>query len=388
MVAKKLTKSVIQKLRFDPDGPAKQICFDGQLAGFGVRVYKSGRKAYVLQYGSRDRRRLMVLAPCTTGQDVAKLREQAQAHLSRQHSDGADPLDERRKVEAGTITAIVQAYIDARKAHWSAGELPRAQRRLDKHIGPKIGSTPLATLTRREVRDMHDAITRRTKYEANRALELLRAAINWALSERGWRAADLAEGENPAARIRPNHEKTRKEWIRPDEVPALVGAIKAEPDPWISAFFRMALLTGARKSELLNLKWQAVDLKRRTITFHDTKNKEDHELPLSTEAVKVLRDLPRSIANPHVFCGQAKGKPIVNPYKPWKRILERAGIERRVTIHDLRRTAGSLLASAGFSTQQIGKLLNHKSAITAKVYAEIADQSKSEMAGALAEMMK
>jgi integrase len=150
----------------------------------------------------------------------------------------------------------------------------------------------------------------------------------------------------------------------------------------------MVLFTGARKSELLNLQWPDVDLKGRTIKFRDTKNREDHDVPLSPEAVKLLRDLPRTLGNPHVFCGHKKGKPLNNPYKAWRRILKRAGIDRRVTIHDLRRTAGSLLATAGFSTQQIGKLLGHKSSITSKVYAEIADTAKVEMTGALAKMLR
>ena len=78
----------------------------------------------------------------------------------------------------------------------------------------------------------------------------------------------------------------------------------------------------------------------------------------------------------------------MNPYKAWRRVLDRAEIERRITIHDVRRTVGSLLASSGYSTQQIGKLLNHKSAITAKVYAEIADEAKAEMAEAMAGLLK
>ena len=86
--------------------------------------------------------------------------------------------------------------------------------------------------------------------------------------------------------------------------------------------------------------------------------------------------------------GTKRGSHLVNPYKAWKRVLQRAEIERRVTIHDVRRTVGSLLASSGYSMQQIGKLLNHKSSITAKVYAEIANEAKAEMAAAMARLLK
>ena len=112
------------------------------------------------------------------------------------------------------------------------------------------------------------------------------------------------------------------------------------------------------------------------------------ELVVDADAVALLRGLPRTLGNPYVFCGRAEGKPINHPYKAWKRILKGAGIERRVTLHDLRRTVGSTLASHGFSTQQIGKLLNHKSDITAKVYAEIADESKQDMADTMAGLLK
>ena len=212
--------------------------------------------------------------------------------------------------------------------------------------------------------------------------------MNFAIVNLGWRVTSLVEGENPATRIALNKEKRRKEWVRPNEIPKLIKAIRKEENPWMSGFFLMILYSGARKNELLNLRWTDVDFKQRVIRFWNTKNKEDHEIPLAPDAVKLLRSIPRTLGNPYVFCGHVKSKPIINPYKPWARILKRAKIDRRVTIHDLRRTVGSLLASSGYSTQQIGKLLNHKSAITAKIYAEIADETKAEMTGAMAEMLK
>lgn len=380
----KLTPTRIRALRFDAVGPAKQITWDHRVPGLGVRVYRTGRKSYVLRYGPRGAERLMVLAPATDGADLDSMRDYAQGLLRKMRTEGADPLAEKRKAEAGTVRAVVSDYIDANSSDWSDRETQNARRRLNVHMAP-IASTRLEKLRRRDVREMHRRIA--APYEANRTLALLRAAINHALAEGGWKASELAEGENPATRIEMNHEKTRREWVRPDELPTLVEAINAEDDVWLRAFFRMILYTGARKSELLELTWDDVDLKAGTITFRETKNREDHVLPLAAEAVKLLKALPRTLGNPYVFCGHVKGQPIVNPYKPWKRILARAGITRRVTIHDLRRTVGSLLATQGHSTQQIAKLLNHKSAITAKVYAEIADQAKRDMVDVVAKIV-
>ena len=386
--AKRLTASRINELKFQQGEPKKQITYDAQLAGFGVRVYPSGRKAYVLQYGRRAYRRLMVLAPCTTGHDVNAVREVAQTLLRKHRTDRIDPLNEQKRVAAATVSAIVTEYIDQKGSKWADTEQERCQARLNNHIAPHIGSIPLDKLTRAQVQEAHIAISKTVPYQANRSIQLLRASINFALSHRGWRVTNFVDGENPATRIELNKEKSRKEWIKPEEIPQLITAIRQEVNPWMAGFFLMVLYTGARKSELLNLQWTDVDFKQRLIRFWDTKNHEDHEVPLSQDAIKLLQSIPHTLGNAYVFCGHVKGRPINNPYKPWKRILKRANIDRRVTIHDLRRTVGSLLATSGYSTQQIGKLLNHKSSITAKVYAEIADSAKVKMTDAIAQILK
>lgn len=383
---RRLTATQIKRFTFKPAGPSKQILWDTMLPPFGVRTYATGRKSYVLRYGPT--RRLVTLGHCTTGDDVDTMRDRAQVILREYKTSGDDPKAARRRADANTVETVITEYIASRKSSWSAGEAKRAEGRLKRHIKPHIGDAALAALTRRECREMHQKASRKAKYEANRALELVHAAIEWALSDGLVRASDLAEGENPAKRIKKNAEKHRREWVQPDELPALLKAIRTEENPWMRAFFEMLLFTGARKGELLGLHWIDIDLKRGTVTFRDTKNREDHTIPLAPDAVKLLKKLPRTLGNPFVFCGRREGQAIDNPYKSWKRILKAAGIERRVTLHDIRRTVGSTLASAGYSTQQIGKLLNHKSAITAKVYAEIADQSKQDMTATMAGLLK
>ncbi len=384
----KLNKTAITKLKYDPKGPSKQALFDARLPGFGVRVYKSGRKSYVLQYGPSSGRRLMVLAPCTTGEDVDELREDAQKLLRRYERDGIDPLAEQSRQQSSTVGAVVGKYIDAKQSSWADREAPRCRSRLKNHIGPKLSALPLNALTRQHVRDMHRQASKKAPYEANRTVQLLRAAINWAITDLDWPASELNGGSNPAHGIKLNVEKPRKEWVRPNELPALIAAIEQEPDPWIRAFFQMLLFTGARLSELLTLRWKDVDLDNGSLTFRDTKNNSDHVVPLASDALEVVQAVPKTKGNPYVFNGHKRGQHLTNPYKAWKRVLDRAGIKRRVTIHDVRRTVGSLLATKGYSTQKIGKLLNHKSDITSKVYAEIADEAKTEMAEAMAGMLK
>ena len=170
---KRLTKTAISNLKYKPDGPSKQAQFDARLPGFGVRVYKSNRKSYVLQYGPSHARRLMVLAPCTSGADVDEVREDAQALLRRYERDGIDPLAEQRRQQASTVGAAVNQYIDAKESIWAAREAPRCRSRLKNHIGTKLAALPLNALTRRHVREMHKtASCEATMYgEMNRGIK-------------------------------------------------------------------------------------------------------------------------------------------------------------------------------------------------------------------------
>src|SRR5690606_20215908 len=136
---------------------SKQIEGDGQLPGFGVRVYRTGRKSYVLRYGPRGQERLMVLGPATTGEDVDAMREHAQALLRKMRTEGADPLTEKRKADSGTVAAIVTDYIDAKGGDWSEKEVKHAKRRRDANMRP-IATTRLEKLRRRDVRKMHQGI--------------------------------------------------------------------------------------------------------------------------------------------------------------------------------------------------------------------------------------
>ena len=106
---------------------------------------------------------------------------------------------------------------------------------------------------------------------------------------------------NPTQKVPAFHENDRDRWVQPHELPALWNAIQADSNPYVRAFFVLALLLGTRRSELLNAKWENVDLTRAVIRLPDTKAGNDHDLPLQPEAVSILRNLPRLLGNPYVF---------------------------------------------------------------------------------------
>ena len=181
---------------------------------------------------------------------------------------------------------------------------------------------------------------------------------------------------NPCYGIEINKERPRCTILRPAELPILAKAIAEEEDPVVQAFFWMCLYTGARKSELLELTWDRVSLEskrlRGSITFALTKNGDPHTVPLSADAVRVMREIPCRETSNFVFPHRDEDKARVNVNKAWGRVRAAAGLPE-LRIHDLRRSVGSWLGANGCTAEMIGALLNHRSNITSQVYVQLGE---------------
>ncbi len=366
-----LTKAGIDRLEYDPEGPKLQIEIDGaEIPGFGVRVHPSGRKTFTLTYRTRGRptpRRIVLGTYGTLTLDEAR---QLARQTLMQAKTGGDPLEARRKQRIGdSVRDLAAVYIERharpRKKTWREDE-----RRIERHILPAFGRRKIADVRRADVARLHGTIGTTAPYEANRVLALLAVMFNkaaeWGLVEEG--------APNPAGRIQTFKERSRDRWVTPAELPRLVEAIDAETSPYIRAAFKLYLLTGLRRSELLGLRWKDVDFARCELRLEDTKNGRAHVVPLSTAAMEIVRELPRGIGSAHLFPGSVPGKPMANVTRAWERIRQRAGLPD-VRLHDLRRTVGSWLATGGASLPLIGKVLNHSNVATTAVYARLAEDA-------------
>jgi len=158
--------------------------------------------------------------------------------------------------------------------------------------------------------------------------------------------------------------------VHPQELQRLFEALNDEPSPYVKAAFLVALLTGARRGEVLSMQWADLDFPQALWRIPQTKANWPHYLPLPQPVVTMLHALPRLSGCPYVFPGRDGQKHLVNLAKAWTRIRVRAGIED-VRIHDLRRTLGSWLAASGASLPLIGKALNHSQVSTTAIYARL-----------------
>ncbi len=276
-------------------------------------------------------------------------------------ADGGDPVAERHaeRARVTTVKRLAEAYIE-RHAKPHRKSWKEDKRRSEKYIVPALGHLVLKDVRRSDIAALHAKIGTAAPVEANRVVQLLRAMFNKAIA---W--GDLPEGaRNPAEMdrrgdrgVRAFRERPRERWVTPAEMPKLLEAIGSEENVFIRAAFRLYLLTGLRKNELLRSKWDDIDLECGQWRVA-RKGGDTDVVPLVGPAVEILRSLPRYRENPHVFPGHKRGTHLVNIDKNWQAIREKAGRED-VTIHDLRRSVGSWMATAGVSLQIIGQVLGH-----------------------------
>ena len=371
------------------------IFWDRELLGFGVRVYPSGARVYVVQTRSWGRSRRV-----TVGRhgvlSAARARQRAALIIARLKA-GEEPLPARAKTdrEAGsgvTVTDLARRYFDQYAAVRCKPSTLRCYRgALARQILPSLGSLPARAVGREHVAALHHRL-RKTPYRANQVLHVL--SKMFALAE-VWGLRD--PGSHPVRAIRKYREHRRERFLSEEELRRL-GRVLHEVEAEAAgkggapirasavAALRLLMLTGCRRNEILCLKWQDVDRKAGALRLRDSKTGA-RTTPLPPAAGAVLAGVPRVPGNPWVITGTKPGGRLSNLNDHWQRIRVRAGLED-VRIHDLRHSFASRALALGESLSMIARLLGHDQAHTTARYAHLARDavkaSASRVAGSIA----
>lgn len=216
---------------------------------------------------------------------------------------------------------------------------------------------------------------------ANRYTQALSHVFTIARKEWGW------VSDNPVTNVSKYKEsRGRVRFLDDDERKALLEACKLSENSYLYIIVVLALSTGARKTELLSLKWQHIDFNRSVITLHETKNGERRILPLQGHAMELMKahSKIRPLGCDYVFpskkVGKDKsGKLIFQPIdirKAWVNAFDKAGIED-FRFHDLRHSAASYLAMNGATLAEIAEVLGHKTLAMVKRYAHLSEAHTS-----------
>jgi integrase len=433
---KRLTDAVVAALPLPilPAGePASRLgvyvvdVFDTEQDGLYVRLSPAGSRVFYLRYWSRTLRKARrIRLGAFPDLSVKQARALARKHAGEVASD-SDPLTtrdakreavlqaQRDAAAALTIDGLMAMYLAhaAGRIRPSTAGLYRTLHRV--HITEPLGALRVDAVTVSDVAALHRRMIE-TKTAANQVRRLLSTLYRFAEKQHL-----VPRGTNPAADVEPYPERDAERYLRAEELAAVLraldraerdglppapvrqqlhdarnarrrtgGATKAkhrpksagapEPaNPTAVAALRLLILTGARKQEVLRLRWREVDLVQGLLQLDDTKTGASVR-PLSPEAIAVLTAQPRVVGSPWVFPSPRDARKPLSDITPlWYAVCHAAGLSG-VRVHDLRHTAASLMLQAGATLPEVGRAIGHSSARATERYAKMDDRGAKSAA--------
>jgi integrase len=361
----KITKRTVDALK---PGAKPFIVFDDDVKGFGVRVFPSGVKSYVLEYRPGGGGRGVAVRRLTLGKHGAMTAEQARKSVKEALARvrlGQDPQEDKSRQRASlTVGGLIDAFLAEHVTKKCKSQTAIAHKIALERLRAAHGGRKAEALTRVQLEAIHrDAAN--TPYGANRSLAVYAKLFTWGISRRL-----LPEGHlNPAKGVERYREQSRERFLTTEELARLGDVLrqgetiglpwrgeyesKHTPkeenrrtvlDPFAVAAIRLLILTGARLREILDAQWQHVDFERGILFLPDSKTGRK-PVYLSAPALEVLSGLPRIEGNPHIIAGMKDGAPRADLKKPWAAVTKVSGLDG-LRIHDLRHSFASVGAGA------------------------------------------
>ena len=346
--------------------------YDSKVIGLSIRVTATGVKSF------RVRKRVDgKYVPKTLGRFPEMTIEQARIDAMKtlnQFSSGIDPNKEARnnKVKGMTLLEVMNDYAHHKKNHIKDKTIRDYQILFDKYLF-EWSSNELVGISRSMVEKKHRIIGKKSIYRANATMRLLRALFNFAIGEYEDSNSRPIIQYNPVQKISHKkawfREKVRKNVIEPNDLKSWFEAVLNLPNSkanvtnknsseTVKDYILMLLFTGLRPGEAINLTWDNIDFNNNLLNIKYTKNHEDHTLPLTNFIIDVLKRRKSESLGIAVFPGYNPNKPLVNPNKQVKKVIEDSGVQ--FLLHDLRRTFATYADSLQIQHSTIKRLINHK----------------------------
>jgi len=360
------SKGRLETLTLPADGQRLEF-HDKQAKGLMLRCSSTGTKTFCfyrwIKGASKPERITLGRFPAMT---VEQARSKA-AQLNASVENGENPNDplKLQKTEP-TLLELFEDFVIHRRnkkgEHLSAKTVLEYRNSFNRYLEP-WAKRKLSKITAAEMSTLHMRLGKNRPTTANRTMALVSSLYNFAIMERSHALT------NPAEKIKKYPENERDRFLQSDELPRFFDALAKEENSDMREYFLVALLTGVRRSNVLAMRWDEINLERgewRIIT----KGNSTQIVALSPEVVAILNGRQQAADSEWVFPSTGKTGHLVEPKKAWQRLLDRAGLSD-LRIHDLRRTLGSWQAKTGASLLTIGKSLNHKSMQSTAIYARL-----------------
>jgi len=349
------------RVRDIPVSTAKEYYSDAKVRGLKLLVYPSGAKSFLVyrKIQGKPERVFIGKWPDITVERARKMAEQTNGAIAQ----GRNPAEEKRQHRLeGTFGNLFDRYLEL---HARPNKQPRSVAEDEANYRrylPGWKDRRLSTITRHDVQRLHIELREKNGiYAANRVLALLSTVFNKA-AEYGW------QGSNPCKGVKKVREESRERFLTQDEMPRFLKALAEDPDANFRDFILLDLLTGARRSNILAMRWEEIDFAGALWRIPRTKGNKVQSVPLAGPALRILEARRERILSEWVFPSDIiPGQHVQEFRAPWKSLLKRAGISN-LRPHDVRRTLGSWM-SKSVALPVVKLALGHADISTTAIYA-------------------
>ena len=405
----RITKRLVDAIATPTAESGEARVWDTDLKGFFLRVYPSGRRVYALKYRLGPLQRVYTIGVHGSPYTPEAAREAAVAAL-RRVAGGEDPATEKKEArEALTVSALIGRYLEdgpATKPSKRASTWENDGSNLRRHILPLLGGKVANTVTKAEaakaIRDVtvgKTATDERSEKKRGRAIVtggagVARRTLTTTAAMFAWGVEHGLVKANPFASVKLDRAPVRERFLSREEAGRLIDALETlEAEAGVNSAFcdaiLLLLLTGARKTEILGLRWSEVNSERQVLLLPPGRTKAggvngERRITLSPPALAILakRQSQSGQAEGFVFPAIRGEGHIIGVRRPFAKACMQAELPR-VRIHDLRHSFASFAIADGASLFLVGKLLGHASARTAERYAHLSGDPLQDAAAAI-----
>lgn len=411
------TKAALDALPLPEKG--KRVDYiDARQAGLRLRVSATGVKTFCVLKRIRGGRMERITLARYPEMTVDQARRKTAEYLGK-IAEGDNPAAVRRSIRSEmTFEELFEEFVVRHGPNLRS--LSADRQRFRDYLKKPLGKKRLSEITSPMIANVLSEMERQGK--ASATINNVRALASTIYSHgMEWGYAHA----NPVSATKTRRKVSRDRFLQSNELPRFFASLLKESNQTVRDYFLVSLLTGARRTNVLEMRWREIDFDNRIWRIPRTKNGEPQNVTLTNEVIEILESRRAAAENrgEHVFPGEGGSGHLVEPKKGWKRIFDRDELDqlvgmiegaggrfvpkrsdrtgrevyetmdsrltrarqiaktlglpvenvriRDVRIHDLRRTLGSWQAIKGSSLPIIGKSLNHKSQQATAIYARL-----------------
>lgn len=367
-----------------PAGKNRLDLYDTELVGLIVEIRPSGAKTYYLRYRDEfgKQRQFKIGDASVIAFDKAKSAAQS---LKAKITLGENPSLERKNTrQIITLKEFAeQHYLPFIKNNRRGWKINLST--LHNQIFPALGDVYLNQLNQQMINKLLFAMQEKGYAPAtiNRVLTMLRFMYNLA---KRWEIPGAEK--NPTTGIpRLPDNNGREFYLTPEQAAKLLEAVKENSNTQLKYIVMLLLLTGCRKREILDSKFSDIDFSAKLLKVPLSKNGKPRYVPLSDDAIEILRQVPRFEGCPYVVPNPKTLKPFNCIDHSWQNARKKAGLPD-FRLHDLRHSTASALINAGRSLYEVQKLLGHTNIVMTQRYAHLKPETLLEAANSVSSALK